>query len=402
MNRSTENYWLHAFACLLSVATLFLVALGGVVTTKGVGMAVPDWPTTYGEHMFLFPPSKWMAGVFYEHSHRLWASLVGLLAAVFAIWTWGLGSSGRSRGAGIGAMVAALALMGVREPAWLVAMAFIASLVLLYAGFRAVNAADRMRWLGVIAFASVIIQGVLGGLRVLLDQHGWGTEFGILHAALAQLFFLLVCSLALLTSRRWGQWNIPVMKPAVALQLRRLLIATTLLVFVQLLLGATMRHQHAGLAVPDFPLAYGSFWPATDAASIASYNAHRLEAAGENAITALQIVVHMLHRFMALGIVIAILVCTVLVWRNTSQGSVLRRLSAGWIATVSIQVTLGIMTILSQRKVDVTTAHVAVGAITFLIGWLLVLATSRSMVPVREASSVNGAKPALRPTFTHA
>src|SRR6185503_8832994 len=78
MVRPTNNVWLHRFACGLAFATLFLVALGGVVTTKGVGMAVPDWPTTYGEHMFLFPPSKWMAGIFDEHSHRLWASLVGL------------------------------------------------------------------------------------------------------------------------------------------------------------------------------------------------------------------------------------------------------------------------------------------------------------------------------------
>jgi cytochrome c oxidase assembly protein subunit 15 len=97
MNRPTENVWLHAFACALAVATLFLVALGGIVTTKGVGMAVPDWPTTYGEHMFLFPPSKWMAGIFDEHSHRLWASLVGLLAAVFAIWTWARSTTGPSR-----------------------------------------------------------------------------------------------------------------------------------------------------------------------------------------------------------------------------------------------------------------------------------------------------------------
>src|SRR5687768_12200721 len=81
-----NNRWLHCFALGLAVATLFLVALGGVVTTKGVGMAVPDWPTTYGHHMFFFPFSHWYAGIFDEHSHRVWASIVGILAAVFAIW----------------------------------------------------------------------------------------------------------------------------------------------------------------------------------------------------------------------------------------------------------------------------------------------------------------------------
>src|ERR1041385_6637739 len=193
MNRSTGNVWLHAFACALAVATLFLVALGGIVTTKGVGMAVPDWPTTYGEHMFLFPPSKWMAGIFDEHSHRLWATLVGLLTAVFAIWTWARGTTGQARCLGITAMIATLGLMGVRTPTMFVVMALVALLVLIYAAVRAAGAANRLPWLGLIAFAGVIIQGVLGGLRVLLDEHGWGTEFGIFHALLAQLFFLLVC-----------------------------------------------------------------------------------------------------------------------------------------------------------------------------------------------------------------
>src|SRR5207344_2903371 len=103
------------------------------------------------------------------------------------------------------------------------------------------------------------------------------------HAILAQLFFLLVCSLGLITSKWWRQADFTTLSPQAATALRRLLIATSFLILLQLLLGATMRHQHAGLAVPDFPLAYGKVWPATDAASIAAYNAQRLEAAGENA-----------------------------------------------------------------------------------------------------------------------
>jgi cytochrome c oxidase assembly protein subunit 15 len=343
MTRSTDNLWLHHFAFALGVATLFLVALGGVVTTKGVGMAVPDWPTTYGENMFLFPPSKWIGGIFYEHSHRLVASLVGMLTAILAVWLW-LKESRR----------------------WL-------------------------RWLGTIAFIAVVFQGVLGGMRVVFDRHGLGTELGIFHATVAQLFFLLVGSIALFTSGWWRSVNVQAVESTAAKKMRRWFLAATLLILLQLVLGATMRHQHAGLAVPDFPLAYGKIWPATDPASLHAYNAHRMEANGEQAITASHVVVHMLHRVTAFAVLFTIIGCAVLAWRNTPRGSLLRKISAFWVAIVLVQVVLGSLTILSQRKVDVTTAHVAVGAVTFLVGWLLVLIASRfvvahvARVPVAEA-----------------
>src|SRR5579872_3547204 len=152
MSRSVDNPWLNRFAILTAVATLVLVGIGGLVTSHGAGMAVPDWPTTYGYNMFLFPFSNWVGGIFYEHSHRLVASAVGFLTAILAIW------------------------LLVRESrAWL-------------------------RWLGVAAFFAVVLQGVLGGLRVVLYKD----EIGIFHAALAQLFFVLVCAIALFTSRWWG------------------------------------------------------------------------------------------------------------------------------------------------------------------------------------------------------
>src|SRR5882757_893220 len=105
--------WLHRFAMLTSMATLGLIGVGGLVTSHEAGMAVPDWPNTYGYNMFLFPISKWMGGIFYEHSHRLFASLVGLLTTILASWLWVRETRSTVRWAGLGVMTFVLALMGV-------------------------------------------------------------------------------------------------------------------------------------------------------------------------------------------------------------------------------------------------------------------------------------------------
>ena len=162
MARSTDNPWLTRFAILTAIATLCLISLGGLVTSHSVGMSVPDWPTTYGYNMFFFPFSKWVGGVFYEHSHRLAASAVGFLTVILAVWLW-----------------------LKEERRWL-------------------------RGLGILALLAVILQGLLGGLRVRWMQD----ELGIFHAALAQLFFVLVCSIALFSSRRWQEAALEAVQPA--------------------------------------------------------------------------------------------------------------------------------------------------------------------------------------------
>src|SRR5205809_3127524 len=136
--------WLNRFAWLTCLATLLLICSGGMVTSKDVGLAVPDWPTTFGYNMFLFPASKWIGGIFFEHTHRLIASTLGFLTIILVAWLW---------------------------------------------------FADPRRWvrmLGIAAVGGVILQGVLGGLRVTMLKD----EIGIFHACLAQAFFGLIVIIA--------------------------------------------------------------------------------------------------------------------------------------------------------------------------------------------------------------
>src|SRR5215470_1244413 len=89
MKQTSDNHWLHRFAVLTALATLALIGIGGLVTSHEAGMAVPDWPTSYGYNMFALPFKFWKGGVFYEHTHRLWASTVGLLVVLLARWLGG-------------------------------------------------------------------------------------------------------------------------------------------------------------------------------------------------------------------------------------------------------------------------------------------------------------------------
>jgi cytochrome c oxidase assembly protein subunit 15 len=338
------NPWLYWFAVLTALATLALIGIGGLVTSHEAGMSVPDWPTTYGYNMFLFPISKWLGGIFYEHSHRLLASLVGLMTTILAVWLW---------------------LKDSRQ--W-------------------------MHWLGVAAFLLVVAQGVLGGLRVTLHMD----SLGIYHATIAQLFFVLTCALALFTSRWWIELERrpPARReensadkyavPEAGAPLRGLVLFTTILIFVQLIIAAAMRHQHAGLAISDFPLAHGKLWPDTGAEAVARYNAQRVSINAENPITAFQIELQMAHRVVALAILICVGIAVFCSRRCQSaeraiappthvggyESTVAVRLSWFWLGLTLFQVGLGAATIWTNKAADVATAHVLVGALALTIGAL--------------------------------
>jgi cytochrome c oxidase assembly protein subunit 15 len=220
---------------------------------------------------------------------------------------------------------------------------------------------------------AVILQGVLGGLRVTQMKD----ELGIFHAALAQLFFGLVTAIALVTSPWWQRHAASKNSIYARHRFRYLFAAVTGLIFVQLLMGATMRHQHAGLAIPDFPLAYGKLWPAADAESVARYNQARGEVTAMNPITAGQIHLQMAHRFLALAILAAVAWIAGRVRRQCGWSSPLTRLSTSWLGLILAQAALGAWTIYSNKAADIATAHVAVGALSLINGVLLVLAAAR-------------------------
>ncbi len=339
MVRSKDNRWLHRYALLTAAATLLLICLGGVVTSKGAGLAVPDWPTTYGYNMFFFPFSKWVGGVFYEHTHRLAASLVGLMTVILAVW---------------------LHLKEAR--AWL-------------------------RWLGFAAVLFVIGQGVLGGLRVTALM----SELGIFHATLAQLFLALLAAIALFTSRWWVRTGPDEKVIYDRNGLRYFFAFATMLILAQLILGATMRHQHAGLAIPDFPLAYGNVWPDTAPEAVARYNAARSEVTALNPITPGQIVLQMAHRLVALLIAGAVFAATWMAGRRLGWKSGVAKLCVAWSGLIFSQVLLGAATIWTNKAADAATAHVAVGALTLVTGSSLTLIAFRILTkPVRVNAAVAG------------
>src|SRR6266480_3131086 len=315
MPSATSNSWLNRFAWLTCVTTLLLICSGGMVTSKGVGLAVPDWPTTFGYNMFLFPVSKWVGGILFEHTHRLMGSLVGFVTISLAVWLW---------------------LSEDRQ--W-------------------------VRNLGVIALAGVILQGILGGLRVTMMKD----EIGIFHACIAQAFLGLLVVIALVTTNFWRTLTNQRIDPQKFTPIKTLAIAITIAIYVQLALGATMRHEHRDLAILDFPTANGAWIPDTSATLLARINAWR-DARGLSDVTAFQIWLQMAHRFLALLIAIAVVAFCLRVGRDAQGVTALKRLSVFWVALVACQITLGAWTIWSNKAADVATAHVAVGAIMLSFG----------------------------------
>jgi cytochrome c oxidase assembly protein subunit 15 len=310
----------HLFSVLVAASTLILILAGGLVTSTGSGLAVPDWPNTYGWFMFTFPLDKMVGGIFYEHGHRLIASTVGFLILVQAFWLW---------------------------------------------------RAEPRRWvqrLGFVALAAVIAQGILGGITVLFFLPD---PISISHAGLAQVVFCLTVTIALVTSRGWARSYTD--RAGAAPDdgtLQKVAIATTLLIYTQIIVGATMRHTEAGLAIPDFPWVFGQLVPPHWDAKIA---------------------VHYAHRIGAIVVSVMVLATTLHVFAYHRSRRELVRPSVLLLLLLALQVTLGAYVIWSGKQFVINSLHVMTGASVLAASLVLTLRAHRARFSAEGAASKDAA-----------
>ncbi|MDB5300473.1 MAG: cytochrome c oxidase assembly protein subunit 15 [Phycisphaerales bacterium] len=377
---------MHLLALLTAAATFPLIFMGGLVTSHHAGMSVPDWPNSYGYNMFLFPPSRWVGGILYEHTHRLMATVVGMLSIAMVVWAWraqilglvGIGNRSVEESADPRAPGLQGANTGAR-PTWL-------------------TTTERHRWLALAVLGAVIFQGVLGGLRVVLVQ----LDLAIVHACVAQAFFCLAAFTAVVTSRWWQEAPDLSAKPG-GRSLVILGTVTVALVFLQLIAGATMRHYDAGLAIPDLPLAYGKILLPTTADGLAAVNHVRAFELNLDPVTLTQLWLHFTHRIGAVLVTVFVVLLAARVLRKHLQPGLVVPATL-LLVLLQTQITLGILTVLLRKPADVASSHVAVGALVLVTSFVLTVRAMRLYSRSRaEASSLSPGKVgwAYSPTISH-
>ncbi len=281
---------LHRYALVTAGFTFLLLLAGALVTSTGSSLSVPDWPTSYGG---LAPPlSRFKGGVVFEYSHRA-------VAGTTAFLMLGL----------------AFATQWVESRRWV----------------------KRLAW---AALGAVVLQAVLGGITV---KFGLPTPVSVAHAGLAEIFFCLIVSLALVTSKTWME-DTPYRVADRPASLKFWTALTTGIIYFQILVGAVTRHSGAGLAIPDWPLSFGHLLPPDWTASIALQFSHTRV----GALVVLYFVNHTAYR-----------VCT----HYTEEGAL------SWPAATAgllvwLQCFLGVILIATSKAIVPTSLHVIVGAAT--------------------------------------
>lgn len=307
------------FSKIIVFATLFLIFAGALVKSFEVGLSVPDWPTTYGYQMFAYPLVDMVGGIFYEHGHRMIATFVGALTLILAIW---------------------LGFKETRKP---------------------------VRILGYTALALVIIQGLLGGLTVLFFLP---TPISLLHGVTAQTFFLVVILIAYSLSNEFVETH------QVQDRHRSIIILLLSVVYVQLILGAWMRHTESGLAVYDFPTMAGYWYPTLNESILNIINNWRFEMDFIE-VSLFQVAIHLFHRLGALIILILMIFTHYKMLQKPDYYSkrIKRNLYLLDILVIA-QILLGALTIWTVRGPYIASFHVMNGAAVLGVCFLLLLRIS--------------------------
>lgn len=304
--RSLAYRPLFAWFCVFALAwTIILLFAGGFTTSIQAGMAFLDWPLSNGS----INPEGWLTepDKRAEHSHRLLAASLGVLTIGLALWH-----------------AAYEARSWVRQLAYWLALA-------------------------------VPVQGVLGGLRVLLDWLNTGashnlvaTSFAVAHGVVAQLILCALVAIAIAHSRPWIERRGGLQRePDPALGRLGWIACATIV--VQLLLGALMRHNQAALAIPTFPLTPdGGLVPST-------WNFH--------------IGIHFAHRAWAVVATVAIVVFAVRLWRCRHLGRVLGAGAVALVGLLSLQIWLGALVVWTVRNPHAATVHMLTGAFLLATCW---------------------------------
>ena len=311
----------------VAVCVFLLLIAGALVTSTQSGLAVPDWPLSYGKVM---PPM--VGGILYEHGHRLVAAAVSTL---------------------VGLEMATLFFFERRK---------------------------TVKVLGAVAFGAILLQALLGGLTVLFLLP---PAISSAHAALAEIVFALTAVVALMCSKTWREISSKVdaseadlprteaaarppfssfeensrgisSKGAEARRALRWVVVATGAIYLQIILGAVMRHTGAGLAVPDFPTAFGALFPSFAEISLPG------------------VPIHLAHRLGA--VVVVVLVAFAARALAALPGPLFPTAGAAWAGLVCLQAFLGASSIWSARAVPLTVAHLAVGALCWVTGVLVAVA----------------------------
>ena len=307
MSDAAYHRGLHAYALTVAIATGCLLFIGGLVTSTGSGLAVPDWPLSFGQ---VFP--RMTGGVLFEHGHRLAASTVGVLTVILAVW---------------------------------------------------LARAEPRRWvrrLGIAALLAVVAQGVLGGMTVLLKLP---VAVSVAHAGVAEIFFCLTVTIALVTSRGWLEIQDRAADDG-APSLATLAATTVGVTYLQILVGALMRHSGAGLAIPDFPLSFGRLVPP---------------------ITSPLVLYAYAHRVGAVAVSLCVLWTAGRILRRHSGVSGLTGPALLLVALLAFQVFLGAAIVWTRKAVMPTTTHVVSGALILATSLVIALRARRLLAAAPDA-----------------